>query len=348
MNRLVGITYDRRCLEHRISLPTKEGPERLQGLYDQLDSFAHSSSLKRYEPSPISDDILSMVHSSFYLEQIERLTLQDNPYAYDKDTYLMTRSLEVAKLASGGCIKLADAIMADEVGRGFALVRPPGHHAESGRGMGFCILNSVAMVAKYLVERYGLARILILDVDIHHGNGTQEIFYESERVLFISLHQQSLFPFTGATTELGVRGGEGYTINLPIQRLWGDLEYSHLFGRVVQNAMEHFIPQFILVSCGFDGHREESISGTTLSVGAYVQMTSALKFFADTYCDGRLLYILEGGYNPNTLARATMSTLDELLSPNVRKPSFCHAARAALMVQNELPDLIKEKWAIDG
>ena len=312
MNSRVGLMADERLLLHAIPGRSPENPERLRRLLPRLRERyqGHCHFFPANLPKPGE---IEAVHSPFYLEQLREHQVRSEPFSYDRDTYLMEHSLEVAELAAGGCIDLAERIMDGEIDLGMALVRPPGHHAEPGRGMGFCILNNVAITARYLGRRHGLKRILILDFDAHHGNGTQEVFYESDEVLFISLHQRDLFPFTGKAEEIGGGQGQGYTINVPVHPQFGDPEYTYLLGRILQGVVEQYLPQFILVSAGYDGHRDETISGTTLSTSWFGLVTSMLKQYARDSCDGRLMLVLEGGYNAVALAASVEATIDALL-----------------------------------
>ncbi len=270
-----------------------------------------------------------------------------NPYSYDRDTYLMEDSFHVAKLAAGGCLVLADAILTGEIDRGFALVRPPGHHAEHGRGMGFCILNNIALTARYLLEKYSLERILIIDFDVHHGNGTQEIFYEDQRVLTLSIHQDSLFPFnTGRFEEYGKNKGLGYNINIPVHPQFGDPEYHYIFGKVVQNLTEQYMPQIILVSAGFDGHADDSKSKTLITTAGFKKICETLKYFANQYCSDGLLYILEGGYDLTALEESVLVSLESLVEKSVMTPGFSFSQRAHKLIASGLVDVIKDKWTI--
>ncbi|EKD34928.1 MAG: hypothetical protein ACD_75C02122G0002, partial [uncultured bacterium] len=229
---------------------------------------------------------------------------------------------------------LADRIMEGTLAHGFAMIRPPGHHAEPGRGMGFCIINNVAVTAQYLRRKYHLNRILILDFDAHHGNGTQEVFYDTDEVLVISIHQRDLFPFTGKASEAGSGPGEGYTINVPVFAQFGDLEYTFLLGRILQSVMEQYLPQIILVSAGYDGHRDETISGTLLTTEWYGLITAMLKQYAREVCGDRLLMILEGGYNPVSLEASVLATLDSLLAARRDKIGVFFSERANQVLKN--------------
>ena len=301
MSNRVGIVRDKRFFDHRISSPSPECPERLRHLYLSLDNPAQDQGLVRLPPREASSEQVASIHSPFYLDQLRHHSLEKNPFSYDRDTYLMEESLYTAHLAAGGCLSLADALLADEIDNGFALIRPPGHHAEPGRGMGFCILNNAAITAAYLQKQYGLSRILLFDFDIHHGNGSQEAFYTSDQVLVFSIHQHNLFPFQGNPDELGKEQGKGYTVNVPVFPQFGDQEYTNICGRLLGALVEQYLPQFILVSAGFDGHADDSISDTLLTSSWFATISHMLKSYARSCCDGRLLYILEGGYNPTAL-----------------------------------------------
>ena len=314
MKNRVGLLIDDRYLHHTISRPSPENPERIRRLSsivrDRYGRVCHMY------PARLADTVdVEAVHSRFYLDQLRLHAQNSDPYSYDRDTYLMEHSYFTAELAAGGCLELADRIMDGTLDHGFAMIRPPGHHAEPGRGMGFCIFNNVSVTAQYLRRKYHLNRILILDFDAHHGNGTQEVFYDTEEVLVVSVHQRDLFPFSGKATEAGSGKGEGYTINVPVFSQFGDVEYTFLLGRILQSVVEQYLPQIILVSAGYDGHRDETISGTLLSTEWYGMVTTMLKQYAREVCGDRLLMILEGGYNPISLEESVLATLESLVLP---------------------------------
>ncbi len=331
MNRL-GIVLDDRYFNHQIEGPTPENPGRLRSLYPAVkDTFG--SRLQVVNPIEVPDKYIQQVHSNFYINQIREHALNSNPFSYDKDTYLMDESLATARLGCGGCLELADNIMADEFKRGFALIRPPGHHAEPGRGMGFCILNHAAITAKYLQQTYKINRILIVDFDVHHGNGTQEAFYETDNVMFFSIHQANLFPFSGTIDEVGAEKGLGYNINMPVFSYFGDEEYTYLLGKTLHAIAEQFMPQFIIVSAGYDGHADDSISSTTLSTKWFNTAATLFKQVARDVCDDRLLFILEGGYNPVSLQDSVMETIDSLITPDVGRVGILHSERAVSILR---------------
>jgi acetoin utilization deacetylase AcuC-like enzyme len=342
MNNSFGLLLDHRCFRHVIEQKSLENPERIRHLY----ATAQERYAGRYtclRPREADSEEVEAVHSYFYLDQIREHAAHPNPYSYDPDTYLMEESLYTARLAAGGCLSLADEIMSGNLDFGYALIRPPGHHAEPGRGMGFCILNNVAITARYLLKKYQLKRILVFDFDVHHGNGTQEVFYESDEVLFVSLHQRDLFPGTGKATETGSGAGRGYTLNVPVHPQFGDVEYTCLVGRLLQGVIEQFMPQIILVSAGYDGHRDDTISSTVLSTDWYGTVATMLKQYAQEICDGRLMFVLEGGYNPESLEASVIASLDSLLAPAVPRVGVLHSDRAALILQDHP---LKNRWNI--
>ncbi|MEJ2641644.1 MAG: histone deacetylase [Desulfosarcinaceae bacterium] len=246
----------------------------------------------------------------------------------------MSETLGCALLAAGGCVQLAEAIVSGVVRRGIALVRPPGHHAEAGRGMGFCVLNNAAVTASWLRAHYGFTRILIFDFDVHHGNGTQEIFYERGDILVVSFHQNDLFPFSGRADEVGEGRGRGFTLNVPVFPQYGDGEYTYLAGTVLRAVAEQYLPQIILVSAGFDGHQNDPISKTELSSSWFGTITAFLRNLSEEICDGRLLMLLEGGYNPLALEDAALAVLDSLTCQAPRQIGILHSRRAARLVSD--------------
>lgn len=326
MNRL-GLVFDNRYFHHAIATPTPENPDRLRRLFLNLQQN-YSGRYEQVAAREISLSDVARVHSSFYIDQLREHAVKQNPYSYDRDTYLMEESIPTAQLATGGCIALADKIMDGSLDYGFALIRPPGHHATAGRGMGFCLFNNVALTAEYLCRVYGLRRILIVDFDIHHANGTQEIFYDSREVFVLSIHQKDLFPFSGDPEDMGTEQGLGYSLNLPVHAQFGDHEYTYLLGRILQGVVEQYLPQIILVSAGYDGHVDDSISSTSLTTGWFGAVTNMLRFHAANVCENRLLYVMEGGYNPASLSASVMATIDALLDKKVQPPGIFPAPRA--------------------
>ena len=332
MNKKPGIVLDNRLLRHATERQTPETPERLRTLYRELDTERQRRRFHRIAAVPADPDSVLAVHSQFYLDQIASYAAADAPFAYDRDTYVMSETLACARLAAGGCIQLADAVMDGAVDGGFALIRPPGHHAEPGRGMGFCVLNNVAITAAWLRRAHGLRRILVFDFDAHHGNGLQEAFYDTSDVLVCSIHQGDIFPFSGTASETGEGDGLGYTVNLPVFAQYGDVEYTYLTGRVLQALMEQYLPQIIIVSAGFDGHVDDPISKLRLSTGWFGTITRMIRQLAATYCDGRLLMVLEGGYNPASLEVSILAVLESLAAGDRQRVGIPPSDRAARLI----------------
>lgn len=343
MNKKPGLIFDNRYFHHRISEASLENPERLQNLYRLLNSAEYRGKFIHIPPRMATTEEIESLHSSFYINQLREHALRSDPFSYDRDTYLMDETIPTAELAVGGCLELADKIMTEEINYGFALIRPPGHHAEPGRGMGFCVFNNIALTAEYLLNAYKLQRILIVDFDIHHGNGTQNAFYDSGQVMFLSLHQNSLFPFTGEEGETGEGNGRGYTINVPVYPQFGDSEYTYLLGYLLQNLVEQYQPQIILVSAGYDGHIDESISATLLSTKWFGVATTMLRQAAREVCNNRLLFILEGGYNPVSLEASILTTLNSMLAKEIPQTGIFPVKRAEKLLEKHP---LREFWTI--
>lgn len=251
---------------------------------------------------------ITAVHNSAYLEALQRFCLAGGG-AIDLNTTVSAESLEVALFAVGGLVRGVEAIMHDEVANAFAFVRPPGHHAVPRGAMGFCLFNNVAIAAQQLLTIHNLERILIVDWDVHHGNGTQDIFYDDSRVLFFSTHQSPLYPGTGDVREIGRGQGRGFNVNLPLPPGSGDEVVMRAFETVLEPLVNRFKPEFILVSAGYDGHWRDRLAGLNLTSAGYANLTARLMQMAATFCDGRIALSLEGGYDLQGLQEAVEATL---------------------------------------
>ena len=251
---------------------------------------------------------IEAVHTPRYVADLQRFC-QSGGGKIDLNTKVSPASFEVALLAAGGLLRGIDAVMAGEVASAFALVRPPGHHAVPDASMGFCLFNTVAIAARYLLDHYGLERVLIVDWDVHHGNGTQDIFYNDPRVLFFSSHQYPLYPGSGHLHQTGEGRGRGYNLNLPLPAGCGDAVLERAFDVLLEPLVEKFRPQFILVSAGYDGHWRDPLAGLNLSTEGYARMTGRLMQLAATHCQGRIALTLEGGYDLTALTGAVEATL---------------------------------------
>jgi acetoin utilization deacetylase AcuC-like enzyme len=252
------------------------------------------------------------VHDPYYAQRVEQSCQAGEHILDSPDTGICPCSFEVALLAVGGVLTAVDAVMAGELTNAFCAVRPPGHHAERDQAMGFCLFNNVAVAAAYLRKKYGLARILIVDWDVHHGNGTQNAFLDDPSVFYFSIHQHPHYPGTGTRMERGKGVGLGATLNIPLPGGCGDEEYLKIFRETFLCAAMSFEPDFVLISAGFDGHQNDPLSGMLLSENGYEEMTEIVKKVAQECGQGRLVSILEGGYNLVSLAGCVERHLEVL------------------------------------
>ncbi len=268
-------------------------------------------------PGPPRSDLsgwIAQVHSPGHLSRLERLQPETGIVRIDADTLMSSESYRVALLAVEGTLAAADGIMTGQFTNAFCAVRPPGHHAEANRAMGFCLLNNVAIAARYLQHRHGLKKIMIIDWDVHHGNGTQHIFEEDPTVFYFSIHQFPLYPGTGRADEHGRGAGEGYTLNCPLPPGKGDDEYMTVFEKSLRPAVEAFRPDFFLISAGFDAHRDDPLANMGVTEKGFGEMTRMVKDWARVHCEGRVLSCLEGGYHLDALARSVGRHLNVYLS----------------------------------
>lgn len=287
---------DPRFFRHRSSGYHPERPERLDAAHAAIERAKSSAGLvfSAVEPRRATEEELARVHERAFLERMSALRGHDG--YIDADTFVGAESVAVAELAAGGAVALTDAILDGPVKRGVALIRPPGHHARPGQAMGFCLFNNVAIAAAHARGR-GLDRIAIVDWDVHHGNGTQEVFYEDPHVLYVSTHQFPFYPGTGAVRETGRREGEGYTVNVPLTAGGGDAVYRGAFERVILPVLEDYRPELVIISAGFDASLRDPLAEMALSPSAFGWMGRALREVADRSAEGRLLLVLEGGYD---------------------------------------------------
>ena len=285
---------------------------RLEAIISYLEKGGLKSKLTPIEPRPATVDEIALVHQRQYIKEIEETAAKGGGWL-DADTVMSADSYQAALYAAGGVIRATEVVMGGEVSSAFALVRPPGHHATSGQAMGFCLFNNVAIAAEYALKKYKLERILIIDFDVHHGNGTQGTFYDSPLVMYISTHEYPFYPGTGAIDETGSGEGRGTNLNIPLPAGCGDNEYLEVFEQIIVPAARRFNPQLILVSTGYDGHWADPLAMMNLSVSGFALMAGTIKGLADELCGGRLALTLEGGYNLEALAASIKATFDVLL-----------------------------------
>lgn len=273
-------------------------------------------------PRPATDDELLRVHDAEHVARIRATA--GRATQLDPDTYTSPQSLDAALLAAGAAVGAVDHVLAGGQGtRAIAVVRPPGHHAERGKAMGFCLFNSIAVAAAH-ARAHGLSRVAVVDYDVHHGNGTQWSFYTDPSVLFVSSHQYPFYPGTGAADEIGSGAGQGFTVNLPIVAGGTDEDYERLYARVALPIVRQFKPELILLSAGFDAHGDDPLGGMRLTAGCFGRLTAAIGAVADECCNGRLVALTEGGYDLKALAdslRVTIEALDRPAADDVGRGS---------------------------
>jgi len=306
-----GFVYHPIYLEHE-EWGHPESPERLRHTMAALDKVGLLARLTSIEATPVAPELLASVHGRDYIEQVKRVSTAGGGHL-DRDTYLGRQSYQAALAAAGGLVNAVDSVLDGEVDNAFALVRPPGHHATVNRGMGFCLFNNVAIAALHAVQDRGLERVLIVDWDVHHGNGTQDIFYSDGHVLFFSTHQYPYYPGTGHWREIGEGPGMGLMVNVPLSPGVGDEGYGLIFDELLYPLAERWRPQLILVSAGFDAHWRDPLAGMRLSVAGYGYLARTIRSLADQLCEGRLVLTLEGGYDLGVLASAVRGCLGVLL-----------------------------------
>ena len=308
--RRTAIVYDPFNLRH-----TLEGhPENYRRLKSTMELLQEEGMLDRLvsvPSAPAPPDAILRVHTPQYLDRLQVITQRGGGHL-DADTYVNAQSLEAAQRAAGGILNLVDAVLWKQADNGFALVRPPGHQALVHNGMGFCIFANVAVAARWAQRQHGIQRVLIVDFDVHHGNGTQDIFYNDPSVLFYSIHQFPYYPGTGAATEMGTEAGYGTTVNVPLPPHVGDQGYLEAFQKVLAPLARRFKPELILLSAGYDAHWMDPLASMGLSISGYMALVQELLSLADELCQGRLVCVLEGGYNLQVLSHSVLSTFQVL------------------------------------
>ncbi|MCB1177735.1 MAG: histone deacetylase [Leptospiraceae bacterium] len=305
-----GIVYSEKFLEHDTGFTHPENKNRLSSIISLLQSKSYYQEIHKFTPKEATKEDIISIHEEGYYDSLK--DIEGKSGYLDGDTPYSPGSLEAAKLAAGSGIVLADKILSNEIDNGMVLVRPPGHHAESGHAMGFCIFNNIAITAKYL-QKKGKKKVLILDWDVHHGNGTQNSFYEDDSVLFISLHQFPFYPGSGSEREDGSGAGKGYTLNLPMARGMGDSDYIKGFEDKIIPKIDKFSPDFVLISAGFDAHKNDPLAQMELSTSAYEKFSILLKKAALDHCEGKIISFLEGGYDLSALSESVEAHLSVLL-----------------------------------
>lgn len=326
-----GVVVDRAYLKHEPGEFHPERPERIGVLLDLAEQLDEQK-FELLPPTAATRFEIESCHSSDYVALVES-TSKTNQYTLDGDTITCRDSFSVGLLAVGGLLRLLDAIAAADIANGFALVRPPGHHALRNRAMGFCLFNTIAIGARHLKRAHGAKRILIMDWDVHHGNGTQEAFYDDPSVLFISTHQFPFYPGTGAMDEIGVNDGEGCTINVPLPAGCGDAEYLRVFEEIVAPAANKFEPEWILVSAGFDPHRRDPLGGMNVTEEGFGAMAEILLRLAERHADGKIAFLLEGGYDLAALQKSVAAVLNAMQQRTLNDSPFAKSEKIQPLIR---------------
>jgi acetoin utilization deacetylase AcuC-like enzyme len=308
--RKTMLVADRRYMNHFAGRVHPERPARIEALIEMAQSL-NRSALKHSAPREASLEELTLCHSEEYVAMVER-TAKSECTDFDPDTHASSETWATARLAAGGVLTAAEAVVDGEADNAFALVRPPGHHALPERAMGFCFFNNVAIAASWLIKARGMARVLIVDWDVHHGNGTQDIFYDSPHVLYMSTHQYPFYPGTGSLEEVGRGPGLGFTVNAPMPATFGDNEYLQVFDELLLPIARQFKPELVLISSGFDAHYRDPLGGMRVTEDGFLAMTRRLQRLADECCAGKIVAALEGGYDLRALAECGRTVIDEL------------------------------------
>ncbi len=306
-----GIVRDKRYIDHRTGDFHPESHRRLEFIYDMLNDADMKGDYVDVPVREATEDELLYIHSKDYISMVAATAGKSRSYL-DADTQTSSGSYQAALLAVGGLCNAIKMVHSGEINNAFALVRPPGHHAERSRGMGFCLFNNVAIGAVYAQRELGLKRILIADWDLHHGNSTQHCFEDDPSILYFSTHQYPYYPGTGSFTEVGSGEGEGYTINVPLSTGYGDAEYIAIYRQILQPIALGFKPDLVLASVGFDIHKDDPLGGMSITPLGFAALTHILMEIARLSCDGKLVLTLEGGYNLQGLRDSVKAVLKEL------------------------------------
>ncbi|MDG2307398.1 MAG: histone deacetylase [Candidatus Binatia bacterium] len=341
MSHKTSVLIDSRFQEHDPGRGHPERPDRIAVLEDLLGSWS-GPSLERITPRLAAPDEIQTAHTESLFERI-RETEGLERAQIDPDTATSARSYEVALLAAGGLLEVVDAVADGATGNAFAFVRPPGHHATASQSMGFCLFNNVAVAAKHL-RAVGFDRVAIVDFDLHHGNGTEAIFYDDPSVLYASLHQYPYYPGTGAADDLGSDAGKGFTVNVPFSAGVGDTGYLLAFDQILSPVLRQFQPDFLLVSAGFDCHRRDPLGGMQVTEEGVIGMTRRLLDVARDVCGGKVAAVLEGGYDLDAIRSSAEAMLIEMATaPEAPEPVTEDADTDML---EPLKDILRPYWEL--
>lgn len=343
----VGYVYDPVYLKHDTGYHP-ENAQRLEATMAHLEETGLIEQLTQITPRPATVEELTYVHQASYVSRIQDAASRGGGWL-DGDTVMSPDSYDAALYAAGGAIEATDAVINGRVNSAFALVRPPGHHATAMAAMGFCLFNNIAIATQHALKKHKMEKVAIIDFDVHHGNGTQEAFYNNQQALYISTHQYPHYPGTGTIGDTGSGAAKGSTVNIPLPSGSGDDEYRQVFEQIIVPATRRFHPELILVSAGYDLHWKDRLAMMEVSTTGFAEMVQTIKELADELCGGKIVVTLEGGYNLKALATSVKATFDVLLGKSdIEDPLGQPEHHRSTPDISGLIQMIKETHNIDG
>ena len=338
----LGYLADERYLLHNPGSRHPESPQRLVAIHQALREFGADVRWHPIQPREATVGELELVHDPIFVERVERAA-KHAPAYLDFDTSVSAESYETALLAAGGVLECVDALCSGKLRRVIAFVRPPGHHAGRKSARGFCLFNNVALAAVYARKKYRLERVAIVDFDVHHGDGTQACFYQIPEILYVSTHQFPFYPGTGDFDEVGEAEGKGYTLNFPLPGGTQDACFAIIYSRIVSHVLDQYQPQLILVSAGFDGYFKDPIGGLSLTHAGYGSASASLMLAADRLCQGKIGFVLEGGYSLHGLKDCSRAVMVEMEQQRPRELSARESA-AFKEISGKAATFSRWKW----
>jgi acetoin utilization deacetylase AcuC-like enzyme len=325
-----------------------ERPERVEVIRKALEDIGWWHDFEQYKPIIIPEYIMEAVHMPSYLVALEQIS--SSGMHFDADTYTTRESWQLALNSAGGAASLASAVWRREIQRGFALTRPPGHHATRDRAMGFCLLNNIALTAEYLLQNEGTTRLAIIDLDLHHGNGTQDIFFSRDDVFYFSTHQYPHYPGTGWLNETGVGNGAGTNANIPLPAYSGDRAFWSVMEEIITPLLDRYNPEMILISYGFDTHWSDPLGNLQLTSSGYGKLVDHLVGWAEINCRGRICLLLEGGYNLDAAVDCSLAVIGTLTGLDA-PPGLDHGIASSREEESptflSIIEQIKEIWQLE-
>ena len=341
----VSVFLDKLFVDHDNGPGHPESPHRILVIADSLRENGFMDRLVKYPPRDATKEEITRVHQPSYYYRLEATRSRPRVWL-DADTSTCPVSFDAARRAAGAVLEAVDRVTAGELDVGFPMVRPPGHHAETDRAMGFCLFNNVAVGAAHALAERGLSKVAVLDWDLHHGNGTQHIFNNRKEVLYISTHQYPYYPGTGAAEEVGFDAGEGYTVNVPLNPTMGDHEYMKVFHKIVGPVLDQYEPDLIMVSAGFDTYEGDPLGGMNVTPRGFAQQTRFMLDKARELCDGRVVFVLEGGYDLDGLWLSTKAVFDEIYDTTRTEPGDVEAPSKADPIIEHVLRIQSKYWKL--